>query len=166
MLKSGSKSWKMTENASNSFSRKNEKMLVFPKNAKKNASIIEKGLSVTNVTPFQSHMTYAVHEMRSEWKRRQTFRFLSYLSYDHTKRQVIPRSRRIPKQQQIKNGAILLLPHLAAFSWRGFSVRDCTVEPYKNVCWTLVLYLPIIDYHCINFESIRKTGTKSFSGVG
>ena len=41
-------------------------MLVFPKNAEKNASIIEKGLSVTNVTPFQSHMTYAVHEMRSE----------------------------------------------------------------------------------------------------
>ena len=35
----------MTENASNSFSRKNEKkMLVFPKNAEKNASIIEKGL--------------------------------------------------------------------------------------------------------------------------
>ena len=37
----------MTENASNSFSRKNEKkMLVFPKNAPKNASIIEKGLVV------------------------------------------------------------------------------------------------------------------------
>ena len=36
----------MTENASNSFSRKNEKkMLVFPKNAEKNASIIEKGLA-------------------------------------------------------------------------------------------------------------------------
>ena len=35
----------MTENASNSFSRKNEKkMLVFPKNAEKNASTIEKGL--------------------------------------------------------------------------------------------------------------------------
>ena len=33
----------MTENASNSFSRKIEK-IVFPKNAGKNASIIEKGL--------------------------------------------------------------------------------------------------------------------------
>ena len=36
----------MAENASNSFSRKGEKnMLVFPKNAEKNASIIEKGLT-------------------------------------------------------------------------------------------------------------------------
>ena len=35
----------MTENASNSFSRKNKKkMLVFLKNAEKNASTIEKGL--------------------------------------------------------------------------------------------------------------------------
>ena len=35
----------MTENASNSFSRKKrKKMLVFPKNAEKNASTIEKGL--------------------------------------------------------------------------------------------------------------------------
>ena len=34
----------MTENASNSFSRKNKKMLVFPKNTEKNASTIEKGL--------------------------------------------------------------------------------------------------------------------------
>ena len=33
----------MTENARNSFSRKTKKMLVFPKNAEKNASIIEKG---------------------------------------------------------------------------------------------------------------------------
>ena len=45
MLKSGSLSGKMTETASNSFSRKNKKkMLVFPKNAEKNASTIEKGL--------------------------------------------------------------------------------------------------------------------------
>ena len=35
----------MTENASNSFSRKKrKKKLVFPKNAEKNASTIEKGL--------------------------------------------------------------------------------------------------------------------------
>ena len=46
-LKSGSQSWKMTENASNSFSRKKrKKMLVFPKNAEINASIIEKGILV------------------------------------------------------------------------------------------------------------------------
>ena len=42
----------MTENASNSFSRKNEKkMLVFPKNAEKNASTIEKGLVAYRSTP-------------------------------------------------------------------------------------------------------------------
>ena len=34
----------MTENASNSFSRKNEKNARFPKICRKNASIIEKGL--------------------------------------------------------------------------------------------------------------------------
>ena len=45
MLKSGSQSRKMTENASNSFQRKKQKKNArFPKNAFKNASIIEKGL--------------------------------------------------------------------------------------------------------------------------
>ena len=53
----------MTENASNSFSRKNKKkMLVFPKNAEKNASTIEKGLPVRKGKEKQFFFVYGSRE--------------------------------------------------------------------------------------------------------
>ena len=76
---------------------------------------------MTNVTPFQSagksHVTYMwFKECVPKEREEKRFVLSGYLPYDHRKRQVIPLSRRIPKQEEIKNGAILLHPHLAAFS--------------------------------------------------
>lgn len=41
---------------------------------------------------------------------------------------MIPRSRRIQKQEQIKNGEISFHLHLAAFSWRCLLVRNCIAQ--------------------------------------